>query len=174
MKRVRVAVVGLGAIGFEHLLRLRVRPWVEIVGVCDLSATLARAVAERFETGPAYTDTARLLEETRPDVVHVLTPPASHGALVQQSLAAGAHVLVEKPIAPTWDEYVAMRDAARRHGRLLCEDYNTRFAPAALGARVAWQAGRIGDVVSVDVAYGGVSTCTTSGRASSSMRARSV
>jgi predicted dehydrogenase len=156
MREVRVAVVGLGAIGFEHLARLRARPWVHVAGVCDLSPTLARAVAERFETGPAYTDMARMLDEARPDIVHVLTPPASHAALVRQSIEAGAHVLVEKPIAPTWDEYADMRDAAARHGLLLCEDYNTRFATASLAAVAAWHAGRIGDVVSVDVAYGGV------------------
>jgi predicted dehydrogenase len=89
-------------------------------------------------------------------VVHVLTPPASHGSLVRQALEAGAHVFVEKPIAPTWEEYVAMRETARAYRRLLCEDYNTRFARAALAARAAWKAGRIGDVVSVDAAYGGV------------------
>ena len=151
-----MAVVGLGAIGFEHLSRLRARPWVHVAGVCDLSATLAEAVAERFETGPAYTDMARMLDEARPDIVHVLTPPASHAALVRQSIEAGAHVLVEKPIAPTWEEYVDMRDAAAQHGRLLCEDYNTRFATASLAALAAWQDGRIGEVVSVDVAFGGV------------------
>jgi predicted dehydrogenase len=156
VRPVRVAVVGLGAIGFEHLSRLRARPWVHVAGVCDLSATLARAVAERFETGPAYTDMARMLDEARPDIVHVLTPPASHAALVRQSIEAGAHVLVEKPIAPTWNEYVDMRDAAAQHGRLLCEDYNTRFATASLAALAAWQAGRIGEVISVDVAFGGV------------------
>lgn len=156
MRPVRVAVVGLGAIGFEHLARLRARPWVKVAGVCDVSATLARAVAERFETGPAYTDMARMLDEARPDVVHVLTPPASHADLVHQSIEAGAHVLVEKPIAPTWDEYVGMREAAARHGRVLCEDYNTRFAAPALGALATWRDGRIGEVVAVDVAFGGV------------------
>ena len=156
MRRVRVAVVGLGAIGFEHLTRLRARHWVEVAGVCDLSATLARAVADRFDTGPAHTDAGAMLDEVRPEVVHVLTPPTSHAALALLSLEAGAHVLVEKPIAPTLDDYVRMREAAARHGRLLCEDYNTRFARAALAAQAAWRAGRIGEVVSVDVAYGGV------------------
>jgi predicted dehydrogenase len=156
VRPLRVAVVGLGSIGFEHLARLRARPGVDVAGVCDSSATVARAVAERFGTGLAYSDLGRMLAEVRPDVVHVLTPPDSHAALAVQSIEAGAHVLVEKPIAPTWDEYVCMRDTARRHGRLLCEDYNTRFAPAALAAAAACGAGRIGDVVAVDVAYGGL------------------
>jgi predicted dehydrogenase len=113
-------------------------------------------MAERFETGPAYTRFDRMLADVRPEVVHVLTPPASHSELAGRALDAGAHVLVEKPIAPTWDEYARMREGARAHRRLLCEDYNTRFSSAALGATSAWRSGRLGDVVSVDVAYGGV------------------
>jgi predicted dehydrogenase len=93
---------------------------------------------------------------TRPDVVHVLTPPDSHASLAVQALEAGAHVLAEKPIAPTWDEYIAMRDAARSHRRLLCENYNTRFARSAVAAQAAVAAGRIGEIVAVEVVYGGV------------------
>jgi predicted dehydrogenase len=156
MTPLRVAVIGLGTIGFEHLSRLRVHARVRVVGVCDTSAVLARAVAERFRTGPPFTDAARMLDETRPDVVHVLTPPGSHAALAVQALEAGAHVLAEKPIAPTWDEYVAMRDAARAHGRLLCENHNTRFARAVAAADAAVAAGRIGEVVGIAVVHGGV------------------
>jgi predicted dehydrogenase len=156
MTAVRVAVVGLGAIGFEHLGKLSTRPDVEIVGVCDLSATLTRAVAERFDAGRPYTDLGRMLEAERPAVVHVLTPPASHAPVALAALAAGAHVFVEKPIAPTWEAYVGIRDAAHESGLLLCEDYNMRFMPAALAARRAWESGILGELVCVDVAYCGL------------------
>jgi predicted dehydrogenase len=71
-------------------------------------------------------------------------------------LKAGAHVFVEKPIAPTWEEYVEMRDLARERGLLLCENYNCRFEPGMLAALEVWRSGRIGDTVNVDVSYGGV------------------
>lgn len=156
MSAVRTAIVGLGTISFEHLAKLRQRRDVEVVGLCDLHETLARAVSERFGGGPPYTDFARMLADTRPDVVHVLTPPQAHRPLTLEALRAGAHVFVEKPIAPTWGEYVEMRDLARERELLLCENYNCRFDPAMLAALEVWRSGRIGDTVNVDVSYGGV------------------
>jgi predicted dehydrogenase len=156
MSAVRTAIVGLGTISFEHLAKLRQRRDVEVVGLCDLHETLARAVSERFGGGAPYTDFARMLADTQPDVVHVLTPPQAHRPLTLEALRAGAHVFVEKPIAPTWGEYVEMRDLARERGLLLCENYNCRFEPAMLAALEAWRSGRIGDTVNVDVSYGGV------------------
>jgi len=153
---IRTAVVGLGTISFEHLARLRERREVEVVGVCDLHETLARAVSERFELGVPYSDFTRMLAETRPDVVHVLTPPQAHPPLTIEALRAGAHVLVEKPIAPTWEEYVQMRDLARERGLLLCENYNCRFDPTMQAALDLWRSGEIGEAVNVDVSYGGV------------------
>jgi predicted dehydrogenase len=152
----RVALVGLGAISFEHMAKLRAIPDARVVGVCDLSATLADAVAERFGVGPAFTSYAEMLAKTRPDSVHVLTPPQSHPPLVRDALEAGAHVLVEKPITPTWEEYSELRDRAASCGRMLCENYTYRFAPVLLRARAAVRSGALGDVVSVEVSYTGV------------------
>ncbi len=156
MTRVRVAVVGLGAIAFEHLAKLNQRTDADVVGVCDLSQTLADAVAERFGVGPAYADYARMLAAARPDVVHVLTPPQSHRGLVIAALHAGAHVLVEKPIATTLDEYREMHDVASAAGLMLCENYNYRFSRGVLAALEAHARGQLGEVVSVDVSFGGV------------------
>jgi predicted dehydrogenase len=156
MSTIRTAIVGLGTISFEHLAKLQHRRDVEVVGLCDLHETLARAVSERFGGGAPYTDFARMMANTRPDVVHVLTPPQAHHPLTIEALNAGAHVFVEKPIAPTWEEYVEMRDLARQQGLLLCENYNCRFEPGMLAALEVWRSGRIGDTVNVDVSYGGV------------------
>jgi predicted dehydrogenase len=154
--RLRVAVVGLGAIAFEHLDKLAQRADAAVVGVCDVSQTLADAVAERFGVGLAYVSYARMLDEARPDVVHVLTPPQSHHDLVIAALEAGAHVLVEKPIATTLDELHEMHEAARAAGRMLCENYNYRFSRGVRAALDAHARGDLGEVVSVDVSFGGV------------------
>lgn len=149
-------MVGLGSISFEHLERICRMPGSELVGVCDLSETLARAVAERVGAGSPFTDFTAMLQTTVPDVVHVLTPPHSHRPLVLQALAAGAHVLVEKPIAVRWEEYVELREAAATSGRILCENHNYRFTDVVLKALDLWGAGRIGEMVAVDVSFGGV------------------
>ena len=145
------ALIGLGGIADEHLAKLRWMPDVEVVAVCDLSMTLARAVAERFEVGGAYDDAQRMLEEKRPDAVHILTPPGPHHRLALTALDAGAHVLVEKPIATSWTEYAEMRDAARAADRMLVENYNYRFMRAVLKGLEARRSGAIGEPVALDV-----------------------
>jgi predicted dehydrogenase len=152
----KAALVGLGAISFEHLEKLRQIDGVTIAGVCDLEPTLTRAVAERFGVQQAFTDYGEMLERTAPDVVHVLTPPQSHARLAGLALEAGAHVMVEKPITPTYDEYRELRDLAADRGRMLCENYTYRFAPLVLEALDAARRGDLGEVISVDVSYGGV------------------
>jgi predicted dehydrogenase len=152
----RTAVVGLGAIAFEHLKKLRERRDVEVAGVCDLSLTLARAVSERFGGPPVYEDYDRMLHETRPDVVHVLTPPQAHPRLVLDALEAGAHVFVEKPVATTFDAYAHMRDVAVDRRLMLCENYNYRFGHGVLAALQALDDGALGSVSNVDVSFGGV------------------
>lgn len=152
----RVAVVGLGAISFEHLTKLEGIAGAHVVGVCDLEPTLTAAVAERFGVAGAFTDYATMLERTCPEVVHVLTPPQSHLPLARAALEAGANVVVEKPIAPSYEEFLELRTAAEERKLLLCENYTYRFAPAVLRAIESARAGALGDVVGVDVSYGGV------------------
>ena len=153
----RACVIGLGGVSFEHLDRLQAMPGVEIAGVCDLSDVLSTAVAERFGVADgAFTDHRAMLEAVRPDVVHVLTPPQAHERLTLDALAAGAHVFVEKPAAPSFGAYAAMRDAAREQGRLLCENYNYRFTDVVLEALELHRSGALGRTVSVEASFGGV------------------
>jgi predicted dehydrogenase len=151
---VRTAVIGLGGVSAMHIRKLARLPGVEVAGICDLSRTVAGAVAERDGVGPVFTDHRRLLEAVRPDAVHITTPPHTHRAIACDALAAGAHVLVEKPIATSWDDYVAMRAAADRAGRMLVENHNYLFGDTVRRALDVVRDGRIGDVVTVDVSYG--------------------
>jgi predicted dehydrogenase len=152
----RAGIVGLGAISFEHIEKLSVVDGVEIAGICDLDPLVGSAVAERYGIGPVFTDLGDLLAEARPDAVHVLTPPASHRPLVLQALEAGAHVLVEKPIATTWDEYAEMRDAAAGAGLRLVENYNWRLSRPVRRAEELRREGALGEIVHVDATFGGV------------------
>jgi predicted dehydrogenase len=152
----RAALVGLGAISLEHIEKLERMPRVRIVGLCDLEAAVVDAVGERFSIDARFTDFERMLEQAQPDVVHVLTPPQSHRALAVAALRAGSHVLAEKPIAPLPDDYAAMRAAADAAGLHLVENYNWREAAVVRRARRLLREGTIGDVVHVDVVFGGI------------------
>jgi predicted dehydrogenase len=154
LPRIRSTIVGLGGISFEHLEKLGRLPDVEVAGVCDLSPTLVDAVAERFGVAGRYTSYEEMLAELEPDSVHVLTPPQTHSRLVLGALDAGAHVLVEKPAAPSWDEYAEMRDRALQRGLVLLENLNYRTMPVMEAILAERAEGRLGEVVNVDVSMG--------------------
>jgi predicted dehydrogenase/nucleoside-diphosphate-sugar epimerase len=150
----RTAIVGCGSIGsihLSHLLRLKLS---NVVAVCDIAHEQAVKAARSFNIPKVYGDLGEMLSLERPDVVHVLTPPASHAALTVQCLRAGAHVLVEKPMALNVEEADLMIAAAGEAGKKLCVDHNRLFAPPALRARRMLEAGDLGQLISVDFYQG--------------------
>jgi predicted dehydrogenase len=126
---VRAAVIGLGMMGANHARVLDELPEAELVGVADLDpAALARATDGRDTRG--YADAADLLARERPELVVVAVPTSLHLRATLDALAAGAHVLVEKPIAAERAEAEEMIAAARAAGRLLTVGHIERFNPA--------------------------------------------
>ncbi len=129
-RRLRAAVVGLGMMGRNH-----VRVWDEAVDDVDLVAVadpdpvaVARATARRRARG--FEDVERMLAEEELDVVSIVAPTRLHLPLTLAALRAGVHVLVEKPIAATREEAVAMIEAARAAQRVLTVGHIERFNPA--------------------------------------------
>lgn len=124
----RAAVVGTGDISRQHLAFLAASPLARLVGVCDLSPIARRWSAEEYGTTP-YSSLDEMLEQAQPDVVHVLTPPATHIGLARAALAAGADVICEKPITLNAEELVTLLDEAEQLGRVVVENHNYRFNP---------------------------------------------
>jgi predicted dehydrogenase len=147
----RATVIGTGKISEEHLRFLGADPRAKLVGVCDLSPALAQYAASRFKAERAFSSSAEMLRETQPDVVHVLTPPHTHMMLVTEALNAGAHVIVEKPVAPTNAEFRQLHEMARSKKLRIVEDHNYRFNEPILEIERLMRAGELGDVKEVDV-----------------------
>ena len=147
----RAAVIGCGAIAYEHLPYLATSRQARLVAVCDRSPAMAKAAQSRFGAEACYGDVAMLLAEARPDIVHVLTPPHSHDAIVRQALAAGSHVICEKPMTGTAAETEALLGAAQSAGRVLMESRNLLFNDAVLDLQRLIAAGRLGRVVECDI-----------------------
>src|SRR5262245_34676306 len=113
-RRLRVAIAGCGRIARVHCGYLRGLPNVQVVAACDRVASAAAGVAKDFGGEAIYTDLGRMLDAVRPDAVHVLTPPATHAEVAMIAMQAGAHVLVEKPMAIDIAQADAMIDMAMR------------------------------------------------------------
>ena len=147
----RAAVIGCGAIAHEHLAYLAASPRVELVAVCDASKATASFMRERFGAGAWFTDAAAMLQQLPVDVVHVLTPPQSHAALIQLCLETRAHVICEKPMTQSAPETEALLEKARQHGRVLIESRNLLFNDVAIAIDGLAANGRLGSVREVDV-----------------------
>lgn len=149
----KASVIGAGRIARQHLACLKELPGVEIAAVCDLSPATAEAMAERYEAQAWFTDYRKMLETVRPTVVHITTPPPSHFALAKDAIAAGAHVLVEKPIAATYEQFLELRRLAEQRGVWLMEDHNLLFNQPVVRILDLIRLGDFGDVVHVEVMY---------------------
>ncbi len=149
----KAAVIGAGYIAREHLDALRSMKNARVVGICDLSPTLAEATAEEYGADAWYTDHRRMLAEQSPDVVHVTTPPKSHVPLGLEVLESGAHALIEKPIATEASDLRKLVAAARDNDRILVEDYNYLFNPPVQRILELIRTGEFGEVVHVDLQF---------------------
>ena len=147
----KASVIGGGKISEQHLGVLERLPGVALAGVCDLSPALSRFTAERFKVPAWYTDYSEMLNRCKPDVVHVLTPPATHDRIVRNCLTAGAHVIVEKPAALSNPEFKNLWDLASSHGLRLIENHNYRFNEPIQNLTNVIKAGKIGTVQEVEV-----------------------
>ena len=131
MARLQVAVVGVGHLGKEHARILAGMPEVELVGVADVNADQAEAVARRLGCR-AYTSYRTLLRLAEAAVIAV--PTTSHHAIAGEFLGCGIPVLVEKPLAATLEEAEALVELARRKRALLHHFGSARaVAQAGLG-----------------------------------------
>ncbi|HEY0384554.1 MAG TPA: Gfo/Idh/MocA family oxidoreductase [Pyrinomonadaceae bacterium] len=135
MTKLRTAVIGVGHLGRQHArihAALAAEGHSQFVSVCDLSTETARTVAQERET-QWTTDWRSLLN--RVDAVSLAVPTEAHAEIGCALLAAGIHVLVEKPIARSLPEADSMIAAASQSGALLQVGHLERFNPALVALR---------------------------------------
>ncbi|KPI28140.1 oxidoreductase domain protein [Actinobacteria bacterium OV320] len=112
-RRVRAAIVGIGAIGrgshLPALQQLAAEGEAEVVAAVDIDATAVEAFCAESGVPHAYTDLERMLAEQRPDLVTICTPPTLHREQSVAALRAGAWVWCEKPPVPTLADYDAVQ-----------------------------------------------------------------
>ena len=143
----RIAFLGCGFITRVHSRHLRtLRPDV-ICGYASRDAQRAEAFRSRYSGFASYPDYASAMADPRVDAVVVAVPPRFHLELVLQALAAGKHVVVEKPAFPRIADYgtaIAARDAA---GRVVIVGENDHYKPLAVRLRALLRDGVIGEMV---------------------------
>src|SRR5262245_4374231 len=126
----RTAVIGVGHLGQHHAriqAQIAAQDQLRFVSVCDLNAERARSVAEKWQVD-STTDWRTLVGKV--DAVSLAVPTESHAEIACGLLAAGIHVLVEKPISRTLDEADQMIAATKKGNAVLQVGHAERFNPA--------------------------------------------
>jgi predicted dehydrogenase len=146
--RPAAGVVGTGFIAAVHVEALR-RLGVDVLGV--VGSTPDRAAEARL--GNVYRSFDELLGNDRVDVVHLTTPNHLHYPQVKEVLAAGKHVVCEKPLALTAAESGELVDLAEAAGVVNCTNFMARFYPLAQQARSLVREGSLGEIWNVRGSY---------------------
>jgi len=128
-------------------------PEVEIVALASRNLPKAREAAALHAIPRAYgwDELATMLDTDKPDFVDLITPPETHLEVVGLAAARGITVICQKPIAPTWEESVAVVEAARRANVRLMIHENFRWQPWYREIRGLLDAGILGELFSINV-----------------------
>ncbi|MCG8667893.1 MAG: Gfo/Idh/MocA family oxidoreductase [Pseudomonadales bacterium] len=149
----KVVIIGAGQIAEAHIIELQKIPGVEVVGLCDLFASPLLALKEKFGIPHTSTKFDELLDVTKPDVVHITTPPSSHLFLTKQSIDAGAHVYIEKPLTVTYDETKELLEYAEKHDKKLCIGSFHKFDRAQKHASKLIETDELGKIAHIDCVF---------------------
>jgi UDP-N-acetylglucosamine 3-dehydrogenase len=139
----RVAVIGAGSMGRNHLRVYRELDGCELIAVSDSDPESAERAAQSYSV-TSYTDYRQMLEKEKPEAVSVVVPTAAHHQVVMDALAAGCHVLVEKPIASSVEDAKQMVAEAARRSLVLTVGHIERFNPAVIELKRRLDAGELG------------------------------
>lgn len=142
---IRIGVIGCGFYAQNHL-----HAWKELASegavlaaVCDVDAGKAEAAGRAFGV-PSYTEAATMLASARLDAVDIATRHDTHRALCELAIARGIATIVQKPFAPSWEDCVAIVEAAEKAGVWLAVHENFRFQTPMRHVRRVIDSGAIG------------------------------
>ncbi|HEX5781621.1 MAG TPA: Gfo/Idh/MocA family oxidoreductase [Solirubrobacteraceae bacterium] len=152
IREIKAAVVGTGFIGVVHVEALR-RLGVEVTGIVGSSPERAAEKARAAGLPAPYPSFEAMLADPAVEVVHLTTPNNLHHEQVRAVLAAGKHVVCEKPLAMNSEETGELLRLAEDSGLVHAVNFNIRFYAQNQAARARVQAGEIGDVRLISGGY---------------------
>jgi predicted dehydrogenase/type 1 glutamine amidotransferase len=153
---VGVGLIGYGAIAREHAASITTTSGLRLRGICEVS-TERRELAAREWAVPTHARSEHLFEDPEVELVVVGTPPSTHSDVVLAALAAGKHVVCEKPFALRVQEVDWMIDSATSRDRVLTVFQSRRWDPDFIAMREVVRTGHIGELFYMESFIGGYS-----------------
>ena len=154
MKKIKVAIVGVGSISEVHLKSYASINEFEVYAFCDINKERLEYMGNKYGITRLYTDEKQMLEELAEiDAVDVCTWNAAHAPCSIMALEAGKHVFCEKPMAMNAKEAQAMKDAADKAGKVLMIGFVRRFGRDCELVKDFVDEGKLGDIYYTKATY---------------------
>ncbi|MEV7966769.1 Gfo/Idh/MocA family oxidoreductase [Sphaerisporangium sp. NPDC088356] len=150
MTSIGLAVIGAGYWGPNLVRNAMATPELRLSWLCDLDKDRAKAVLGHYTTVKATSSIEQVLNDPAVEAIAIATPARTHFDLVRAALEAGKHVLVEKPLTPTFDEGAKLVALAEERERVLMLDHTFCYTPVVRKIRDLIASGDLGDVQFVD------------------------
>jgi len=150
----KIGIIGCGLNSDYHINFARSYPGLEIAGIVDRDEKKAKDCAQRYNIPGIFSSIKDLVEQSKPDVLHIVTPPKTHFSLVKEAIALKCHVLVEKPLALNLQEAKELYDLAERNNVKLCTMHNHFYDPCMAGVHERVKQGDFGKIINVESYYG--------------------
>ena len=147
-KSIRIGIIGAGGIAQHQVKYLKQIPWVELAGVADIVPAKARESARAWGIPEAnvFEDYRDLVERVELDAVSVCTFNQAHRGPAVDALAAGKHVLLEKPMAATLEDARAIMRAWEHSGKILMVGFQPDFSGDQMAAKQIADSGLLGSI----------------------------
>lgn len=141
---VRIAVLGAGAWGLNHVRVVAADPRCELAGVADVDPAAEDRVRRISSNARFVSDSAQLLADPSVDAVIVATPAPTHAGLALAAFAANKHVMIEKPLAMNTRDALALCEASRASQRIGMVGHLMLYHPAVVRLRELLHSGALG------------------------------
>ena len=149
----KVGIIGAGQISRVHGPVILKQKDIQLVGIADRDLSRAKSLAYELQVQNVYASAEQMIDEQKPDVVHILVPPQLHAEVSIMAMNKGCHVLIEKPLALNMVDAERMIASARQNNVLMCVSHNMVYEEAVQKARNLVSQGVIGEVVSVEACH---------------------
>lgn len=148
-----MGVISCSGMAESHMTAIEKNPHARLAAVCDIDLEKAKKTAEKFQVDAVFQDYRELLALRELDGVVIVTPDQLHREMAEAALAAGKHVLCEKPLALTREDLCAIVRAARASDRKFMVGQICRYTPAFKKAKELVARGEIGALTFVESEY---------------------
>lgn len=145
--KVRVAVIGAGNMGRNHLRNFFLLPEADLVALADINPE-TQSMADEYKA-KYYTDYKQMIDEMKPDAVSVVVPTSFHAEVATYAMERGIHCLLEKPITSTVEEADELIALAKKHNVVFTVGHIEHYNPVIKKLKELLDAGKVGKITSI-------------------------